>query len=169
MKKTTKIIGAIFLLYLSLLGCRVENSGDNSQKVTDIEKKKTGTNTQETEDVVNKIEKGKIENVSLTYSELTLNNEDLGSITERLKNGSEIYLNGCNTQRIKNIKIEGIGDHLTLTIKSLDGKVIFEKKDFSIDKSITMSERDKIVLGSLSITQASKTLFQNQLLVSGCN
>jgi hypothetical protein len=168
MERTIKMFSAI-VLSLSILSCKNENSGDKSQKVALGEKKKTASITQKKEDVVNKIEKGKIENVSLTYSELTLNNEDLGSITETLKNGSEIYLNGCNTQSIKNIKIEGIGDHLTLTIKSLDGKVIFEKKDFSIDKSITMSERDKIVLGSLSITQASKTLFQNQVLVSGCN
>jgi hypothetical protein len=53
-------------------------------------------------DVVDKIEPGKIENVTLSYSELTLDNEDIGNTTETLKSGSELYLNGCNIQKIKN-------------------------------------------------------------------
>jgi hypothetical protein len=157
------------VLSLSILSCKNENSGNNSQKAAAGEKSETITITQTKVDVVDKIEPGKIENVTLSYSELTLDNEDLGNTTETLKSGSELYLNGCNIQKIKNIKIKGFGNHLTLTIKSPDGAVIFEKKDFTIDRSITLTEKDKIEIGSLSVAQAGKILFTSQLLVSGCN
>ena len=169
MKKTITMISALMLLSISMVSC----SGDNSAEKTDkgaVNEKKDTTATKETNvEVEDKIEPGKILKVTLTYSESTLDNEDLGNLTETLKNGSELYLNGCNTQKIKNIKIEGAGNHLTLSIKSSDGTVIFEKKDFSIDKSITFTEKDKVALGSITITQENKNLFKNTISISGCD
>jgi hypothetical protein len=161
------MIGALMLLSISMVSCSGDNSADKFDKGAVSEKKDT-TTTKET-NVEDNIEPGKIQKVTLTYSESTLDNEDLGNLTETLKNGSELYLNGCNTQKIKNIKIEGSGNYLTLSIKSSDGRVIFEKKDFSIDKSITLTEKDKVALGSITITQENKNLFKNAISISGCD
>ena len=169
MKKTITMISALMLLAISIVSCSEENSTEKTNKETVNEIKDTIATKEINAEVEDKIEPGKIQKVTLTYSESTLDNEDLGNLTETLKNGSELYLNGCNTQKIKNIKIEGTGNHLTLSIKSSDGKVIFEKKDFSIDKSITLTEKDKVALGTITITQENKNLFKNVISISGCN
>ncbi len=169
MKKTITILGALMLLSISMVGCSEENSAEKTDKGAVDEKKDTTSIKETTFDVEDKIEPGKIQKVTLTYSESTLDNEHLGNLTETLKNGSELSLNGCNSQKIKNLKIEGVGNHLTLSIKSSDGKVIFEKKDFAIDKSITLTEKDKVGFGSITITQENKNLFKNAILISGCN
>jgi hypothetical protein len=152
------------LLSISMLSCSQENSAEKTDKGAVNEDKDTTAIKAE-----DKVEPGKIVKVTLTYSESTLDNEDLGNLTETLENGAELYLNGCNTQKIKSIKIEGAGNHLTLSIKSSDDKVIFEKKDFSIDKSITLTEKDNVALGSITITQENKDLFKNAISISGCD
>lgn len=168
MKKTITMIGALMLLSISMVSCSDANSAEKTDKGA-VNENKDATATKETNvEVKDKIEPGKIQKVTLTYFESTLDNEDLGILTEILKNGSELYLNGCNTQKIKNIKIEGSGNHLALSIIS-DGIVIFEKKDFSIDKSITLTENDKVDFGSITITQANKILFNHSISISGCN
>lgn len=162
------MIGALMLLSISMVSCSDANSAEKTDKGAVNENKDTTATKETNVEVKDKIEPGKIQKVTLTYFESTLDNEDLGIRTEILKNGSELYLNGCNTQKIKNIKIEGSGNHLALSIIS-DGIVIFEKKDFSIDKSITLTENDKVGFGSITITQANKILFNHSISISGCN
>lgn len=168
MKKTITMIGSLMLLSISMVSCSDANSAEKTDKGAVNENKDTTATKETNVEVKDKIEPGKIQKVTLTYSESTLDNEDLGILTEILKNGSELYLNGCNTQKIKNIKIEGSGNHLTLSIIS-GGIVIFEKKDFSIVKSITLTENDKVDFGSITITQANKILFNHSISISGCN
>jgi hypothetical protein len=169
MKKTITMIGAFIVLLISMVSCSDANSADKTDKRAVSENKDTTAIKETNVEVEDKIEPGKILKVTLTYSESSLDNEYSVDLTEILKNGSELYFNGCNTQEINNIKIEGSGNHLTLSIKSSDGSVIFEKKDFSIDKSITLTEKDKVALGSITITQENKNLFKNTIYISGCN
>lgn len=162
------MIGALMLLSISMVSCSDANSAEKTDKGVVNENKDTTATKETNVEVKDKIEPGKIQKVTLTYFESTLDNEDLGIRTDILKNGSKLYFNGCNTQKIKNIKIEGSGNHLALSIIS-DGIVIFEKKDFSIDKSITLTENDKVDFGSITITQANKILFNHSISISGCN
>ena len=168
MKKIIPIFGAMIFTFASLISCNEDNGNNNAEKVA-LKEKKDSIIIEQTKVIIeDKIEPGIIKKVNITYSSKSIENEDMGNTTESVKNGGVLLLNGCNTDEIKKIKIEGSGNKLTLTISS-NGKVFFEKKDISIDDFISLTEKDGIGFGDITITQQNKTLFKNKLSISGCN
>ena len=129
MKKIIPFFGTMMFSFASLISCIGDNGNNNTKKVA-LEEKKDSITIEQTKVIIeDKIEPGIIKKVNITYSSKSIENEDMGNTTESVKNGGVLLLNGCNTDEIKKIKIEGSGNKLTLTISS-NGKVFLKKRIF---------------------------------------
>ena len=107
MKKIIPIFGAMIFTFASLISCNEDNGNNNAEKVA-LKEKKDSIIIEQTKVIIeDKIEPGIIKKVNITYSSKSIENEDMGNTTETLKNGGVLLLNGCNTDEIKKIKIEG--------------------------------------------------------------
>ncbi|MFZ4402303.1 MAG: hypothetical protein ACOYO1_19895 [Bacteroidales bacterium] len=117
---------------------------------------------------------GKINKVQITYKEKGIDSEETSDGTEILPNKGTSNFDGCLRQELKELIIQGLAKKISIVIKDNKGKIIFEKKDFDINGSITFTKNDKKDIdvlfygSSIIIKQNTTTLFNFKITNSGC-
>ncbi len=152
MKKIMTIFGKIlFAVFIfNCLGCALNNK--------DTETKETSV----------------IKEAKIIYKEKCIRRGTKTDMKGILKNNGTSYYNGCFDQELQELIIKGSAKNITCVIKCKNDKVIYEKKNFDIDGSITITTKDgqkidRLFYGSkIFINQNDSVLFSHTNINSGC-
>ncbi len=114
-----------------------------------------------------------INEVKISYDETSLEGDNSSDLEESLENKGNTSFNGCSTQSLNKLIINGSAKNITIIIKGKNGKVYFEKKNIDLNGNITFTEKDineitNVFNCSIFIKQNTTTLFSSTTQTSDC-
>lgn len=114
-----------------------------------------------------KTDKAEVISAMISYDEVSLEGQ-VHREESNIANGDSIWLNGCHTFKLKQLKLQGTGNNLTLKIRDLFKGDVYKREGIDLSKGITITDKDIQSIGEIEILQGKKNIFKVTFETSGC-
>jgi len=115
-----------------------------------------------------KNDKAEVISAKIIYDEVSLEGE-VHREESNIANGDSIWLNGCNNFELKQLKLQGTGNNLTLIIRELFKGDVYKREGIDLSKGITITNKDIQSIGEIEVLEGKKNVFKVTFETSGCN